>query len=149
MKILIAYDGTPAADAAVREALQRDWPAGTEVRLTTVVEWPVPLEPPFPADYPGPAMEGVRAIMISKAKKAQARAKEALLARTDLSVSTELREGSPKHALLDVVESWKPDLVIAGSTGKTALKRLFLGSVCHALVTNAPCNVLVVKPPAN
>jgi len=148
MRILIAYDGTPAADAAVREALQRIWPAGTEVRLATVVEWPVALEPPFPVDYPGPAVEGVRAILISKAKKDQARAKEAFGGRTDLKVTTELREGSAKHALLDVIEAWNPDLVITGSTGKTALKRFFLGSVCHALVTNAPCSVLVVKPPA-
>jgi nucleotide-binding universal stress UspA family protein len=149
MKILIAYDGTPAADAAVRETLQRNWPAGTEVRLATVVEWPMALEPPFPTDYPGPAVEGVRAIMISKAKKALARAKEAFSARTDLAVTTELREGSPKHALLDVIDTWRPDLVITGSTGKTALKRLILGSVCHALVTHAPCNVLVVKPPVD
>lgn len=61
------------------------------MRLATVVEWPVALEPPFPTDYPGPAVEGVRAIMISKAKKAQARAKEALLARTDLTMSMFLR----------------------------------------------------------
>ncbi len=37
--------------------------------------------------------------------------------------------------------------MVAGSHGAKGLTRLFLGSVCHALVTHAPCNVEVVKAP--
>lgn len=147
MKILIAHDGSASADAAVQQMLKSNWPAGTEVRLVTVLEWPVALEPPFPSDYPGPAMDRVHEILIDKAKQTLARVVQTLSARRDLEVSTDLREGSPKLALLDAIETWKPDLVVAGSTGKTGLKRLFLGSVCHALVTHAPCSVLVVKSP--
>jgi len=146
MRILIAHDGSPLADAAVKETLKTTWPAGTEVHLVTVVEWPVAFEPPYP-DYPGPAIDKIHEILVDKAKRTLASAAESIAARRDLKVTTALREGSPKHALLDAIEAWKPDLVVAGSTGKTGLKRLFLGSVCHALVTYAPCNVLVVKPP--
>jgi nucleotide-binding universal stress UspA family protein len=147
MRILIAYDGSPAADAAVQEALRRTWPAGSEVRIVTVVEWPVALEPPFPADYPGPAVEGVRAILTQKGKQTLARARDLFSSRSDLDVTTDLAGGSPKLALLDTIDKWKPDLVMAGSTGKSGLKRFLLGSVCHALVTHAPCSVLVVKIP--
>ena len=147
MRILIAHDGSAAADAVVRYAMEAMWPAGTEVRLVTVVEWPVALEPPFPADYPGPAVDRIREILPDKARQMLAKVVQQLGSRRDLEISTDLREGSPKLALLDAIESWKPDLVMAGSTGKTGLRRFFLGSVCHALVTNAPCNVLVVKPP--
>ena len=38
MKILIAYDGSPSADFAVDEVVRRPWPAGTEVRLVSVLE---------------------------------------------------------------------------------------------------------------
>ena len=133
MKILIAYDGSPAADAAVQETLKRSWPAGTEVRVVNVVDWPIALEPPFPADYPGPAVEGIHAMMIEKAKRSVEGVQRALAEKRELTVTTDLREGSPKHALLDSIETWGPDLVMTGSTGKKGLKRLLVGSVCHAL----------------
>ena len=145
MKILLAYDGSPGADAAVQELLQGNWPARTQVRIVSVVEWPLALEPPFPVDYPGPAVEGIRAAMTEQSKKSLERARQVIAARGDLDVTTDLRAGSPKHALLEAIEKWQPNLVVAGSTGKTGLRKLLLGSVCHALVTHAPCSVLVVK----
>ena len=148
MRILIAYDGSPAAEAAVKQAAKTSWPAGAEVRLVTIVEWPMALEPPFPADFPGPAAERIREVMTEKGKQTLAQGRKAFLGRTNIEVSTDLRAGSPKHELLEAIESWKPDLVMCGSTGKTGLKRLLVGSVCHAIVTHAPCNVLIVKSPA-
>lgn len=145
MKILLAYDGSPGADAAVQELLKLNWPAGTHVRIVSVVEWPVALEPPFPVDYPGPAVEGIRALMTAQAKKSLERARDVVASQGDVEVTTDLRAGSPKHALLEAIEKWQPDLVVAGSTGKTGLRKLLLGSVAHALVTHAPCSVLVVK----
>ena len=144
MKILIAYDGSPAAAAALREVRVRPWPARTQVRVVSVVDWPVSLELPFPPD-PGADIVGVCAVLTERARNSLAKAEETLSSRTDLDVTSELREGSPKSSLLDAIEAWKPDLVIAGSTGKSGLKRLLVGSVCHALVTHAPCNVEVVK----
>src|SRR5262245_7068641 len=38
MRILIAYDGSPSADYAIDEVVRRPWPAGTEVRVVTVLE---------------------------------------------------------------------------------------------------------------
>ena len=66
-------------------------------------------------------------------------------ARPDLQAGYELRDGSVKHALLDAIHEWGADLVVAGSHGTSGLARLFLGSVCHALVTHAPCNVEIIK----
>ena len=37
MKIVIGYDGSATADAAVDEVLKRAWPPGTEVRIVTAV----------------------------------------------------------------------------------------------------------------
>ena len=145
MRILVAYDGSPASDAALDEVIKRPWPAGSSVHIVSVVEWPIAFEPPFPADYPGPAMDRVHEGQIEEGKRRVAAAKRRLSERSDLTVTTDLREGSPKHALLDAIEEWKPDLTLAGSTGKTRLKRMLLGSVCHALVSHAPCNIEVVK----
>ena len=39
------------------------------------------------------------------------------------------------------------DLLVVGSRGLSAARRLLLGSVSTALVNHAPCPVLVVRPP--
>ena len=56
-----------------------------------------------------------------------------------------MREGLPGDEIIATAREWQADLVVAGSHGASGLARLVLGSVCHALVTHAPCNVEVVK----
>ena len=51
------------------------------------------------------------------------------------------------RSLLEAIKSFGADLVVAGSHGATALERIFLGSVSHALVTHAPCSIEIVKRP--
>jgi len=36
MKILVAYDGSPAVDAAIDHVLVRPWPKGTQIRVLSV-----------------------------------------------------------------------------------------------------------------
>ena len=128
MKILIAYDGSPSAEYAVDEVARRPWPAGSAVRIVTVLE-KIRLTQ--------------RQSMQEGLEKAGARFK----ARADLKVDWELREGAVNRTLLDSIRGFSADLVVAGSHGATALERLFLGSVSHALVTHAPCSVEIVKKP--
>ncbi len=147
MRILLAYDGSPSADAAVSELIRRPWPEGSTVRLVTVVEPQLALAPMAGVEVYGPVYERIRASLREDAyKKIQAVLKR-FEARADLQVSYDLREGDVKHGLLDAIREWKADLVVAGSHGATGLARLFLGSVCHALVTHAPCNVEIIKSP--
>jgi nucleotide-binding universal stress UspA family protein len=40
-------------------------------------------------------------------------------------------------------ETWQPDLVVVGSHGRSALERLFLGSVSHKILTQAQYSVRV------
>jgi nucleotide-binding universal stress UspA family protein len=146
MRILVAYDGAPASEAALDEVIRRPWPEGTKVRLVTAVERPLPAPPPDGAVY-GPLVEKMRSALREEAYRRIQRALEKFGARPELEMSYELRDGNPKHALLDAIREWGADLVITGSHGATGLARLFLGSVSHALVTHAPCSVEVVKAP--
>ena len=146
MRILIAYDGSPSSQAALDEVLKRPWPATTRVRLVTVVEQPVLVMPPESLTY-APLVEGVHASTLQEARTRIQRAVEKFEVRPDLSVDFEIRQGNPKAALLEAIREWQADLVFAGSHGARGLERLFLGSVCHALVTHAPCTVEVVKLP--
>jgi nucleotide-binding universal stress UspA family protein len=62
-------------------------------------------------------------------------------------VEAELRDGAVNKSLLEAIKAFGADLVVAGSHGATALERIFIGSVSHALVTHAPCSVEIVKKP--
>lgn len=92
-------------------------------------------------------MERLREALLERTRRSLEDAQKSLASRPDLDVTSDLREGNARQSLLDAIEEWKPDLVMAGSTGKSGLKRLLMGSVCHALVMHAPCNVEVVKAP--
>ena len=147
MKIVIGYDGSASADAAVAEVLRRTWPGGTEVRVVTAV--PVPVGAPIAGgiELYGPLWEKTRTVM---REQAQRRIREVLArfaSRPDLVATSELREEGAVSALLDVVTQWGADLLVLGSQGTTAMGRLFVGSVCHALVAHSPCTVEVVRAP--
>jgi nucleotide-binding universal stress UspA family protein len=146
MKILIAYDGSPAADAAIDLVSKQPWPDKTEARVVTVLEIPLfyPLANGIEV-YP-PLSEKVRQAMRENAYRGIQAAVDKLKTRPGIEATYELREGDVKRALLEAIKEWGADLVIVGSHGKGAIGRLFLGSVSHALVTHAPCNVEVVRP---
>lgn len=146
MRILVAYDGSPASESAVDEVIRRPWPDGTKVRLVTAVERPLPAPPPDGAVY-GPLFEKMRTSLREEAYRRIQAALKRFGSRPDLETGFELREGNAKSVLLDAVREWGADLVITGSHGAGALTRFFLGSVSHALVTHAPCSVEVVKVP--
>jgi len=146
MKILLAIDGSPCSSAAVNEVAERPWPAGSEVKIISAMERPVPpmTEPwAMPPDY----FEG-----LEKAAREQAQAAvESAAARfgqgegKQLQVTAEIIEGSPKHVILDEAEQWSADLIVVGSHGYRGLKRLWLGSVSHAVATHAKCSVEIVR----
>ncbi len=148
MRILIAFDGSPAAEAAVDAVAARPWPAGSEVRLVTVVQEAISVPPAAGIEVYAPLVERMRVSLRDDAYRRIQRALEKFKARPDLTMTYELRDGGVKPALLAAIRDWDADLVVAGSQGMTALGRLFLGSVCHTLVTHAPCTVEVVKTAA-
>jgi nucleotide-binding universal stress UspA family protein len=148
MKILVAYDGSRFAEAAIDELLDRPWPQETEVRLVTAIE-PLGFVPSAPGlELFTPFGERLDARLREDCYKQIQQALSRLSARPELTTSYEIREGEAKHALLAAIRDWQPDLVLAGSHGKSPFERLLLGSVSHALVSHAPCSVEIVRAAA-
>ena len=54
-------------------------------------------------------------------------------------------EGIPVSAILSVAAEEKADLIVMGTTGRSGLKRLILGSVAEEVTRRAPCPVLTLK----
>ncbi len=62
---------------------------------------------------------------------------------------TWLREGQVSKIVEDLVQSQHIDLVVVGATGKSRIKKFFLGSVAEEIVRKVTCPVLTVGPHAS
>ena len=147
MKIFLAVDGSEHSEAAADEVARRPWPTPTEVRVVTAVSLRVPIAPDPLVLYVGYREE------MMEAQRARARD---LLEKTierlrageqggQFVISTEILEGSPRQAIVEEAERWEADMIVVGSHGYGRLERFLLGSVSQAIVTHAPCSVLIVR----
>ncbi|HWC77641.1 MAG TPA: universal stress protein [Blastocatellia bacterium] len=146
MRILLAIDGSSFSDEAVKGVATRPWPAGSEVRIISVVEHPLlPMVESWvpPDDY----LEA-----LDKAGEDQARSIVGKAAnriqeeqRDKLRVATEIVKGHPRHAILSAAETWEADLIVVGSHGYRGLTKLWLGSVSQAVASHAKCSVEIVR----
>jgi nucleotide-binding universal stress UspA family protein len=146
MKILLAVDGSMYSDAALEEVAARPWPSGSELLIISVYSayptvgtemWAIP------AEYVDEILEAGRAAAEAAVAKARGRVK----GNEALSISAEVLVGSPARSILDKAEEWSADLIILGSHGNGAFKRILLGSVSHAIVLHATCSVEIVRRP--
>ncbi len=146
MKILVAVDGSPHSDAAVAEVGNRPWPENSEVRLLTV-------DSPLELNW---RRSGLMTVYDEVVQQQRAEAVRRLDAATSalrqsapgLSVHPVLREGKPKDVILEEAKDWGADLIVLGSQGHGAVRRLFLGSVSLAVATNSRCSVQIVRSPS-
>ena len=146
MKILLAVDGSPYGDAAIKEVTSRVWPAHSEVRVITAYEMPLIPTPEtwaLPADY----FEKLDRAAREQAESVKAAALQKLSESLDslVEVSGETLAGSPSSVILDEADRWRADLIIVGSHGYGPWQRFLPGSVSQAVVSHAKCSVEVVR----
>jgi nucleotide-binding universal stress UspA family protein len=141
LKILLAVDGSPGALAAVRHALR--WAAEglkAEFVLATVQEPPSLYEVVVAHD---PAvLDAVRTAAGSDLMAGAA----ALLDAAGHSYEAEVAGGEPGHVLVDLIENYGCDAVVAGATGAGGGSAT-IGSVAMALLRHSPVPVTLVRLP--
>jgi nucleotide-binding universal stress UspA family protein len=140
MKVLVATDGSERSMKAVRRALELAENEGADVTMITVA-------PSFSAlVYDADELPaGVQEALDSEAMKSIDKAK-ALFAEKGVKVVTMLKKGrTPANVILEVAEEGKFDLILMGSTGKTALEKYLIGTTASKVVANAPCSVAVIR----
>ncbi|HKO41852.1 MAG TPA: universal stress protein [Pyrinomonadaceae bacterium] len=157
MKILIAYDGSDCAEAALDDLQRAGLPADAEAQIISVAEVWLPAPPPSSYEI----VEQARQVKVPSDlrrvySKGCAAAKEALAmaerARDRVKanfpgwkVSADASCGSPAWELVFRADEWKPDLIVVGSHGRTALGRFVLGSVSQRVLTEAKCSVRIAR----
>ena len=65
--------------------------------------------------------------------------------RDGIEVQTKIYHGPASDGIIFVADEVGADLIVMGSHGRTGVKRLLLGSVAHAVLTESHIPVLIVK----
>ncbi|MBL8188438.1 MAG: universal stress protein [Acidobacteria bacterium] len=140
MKVLVAYDGSACADAAIAELPRAGLPEEVECMVLSVIEnW---LPPP----------SGLEIVQhIDRDQEYMLLAMEAANRLREIApgwiVKAELSVGAPASQILEKAEQWKPELIVMGAHGRTALGRFFFGSVSQKVLHEARCSVRVAREP--
>jgi nucleotide-binding universal stress UspA family protein len=150
MKILVATDGSESSMIAVRSVARRPWPAGSQIRLISVIPLLIPFGetvPLAPVYYPPPEVtDTLQKEARGQAEEAVARARQVLTGAGVKPVESEsLPVGDPKQVILDQAKDWGADLIVVGSHGYHGIDRLMLGSVSEAVAVHAYCSVEVIR----
>ena len=143
MRIVLGFDDSPHAVAALKWIVRNEKPAEAQVTIVSAVRTPVTAyaEVYAPAvPYPTELIEEVTRHHEELCKRAQDE-----LHRAGFSTSVKVLPGDPREALVETARTEKADLLIVGSHGRTGLPKLVLGSVASHVVAHASCDVLVVK----
>lgn len=146
MKILIAYDGSTGADAILTDLRRAGLPGKAEATVLSINEGGVLLSGGFLGVATNFVAESVRSI--EQARTLAQQAGEWIQADfPDWQVCPIAAVGSPAPVLLGRADEWKPDLLVLGSHGHTAVGRFFFGSVSQTVVTHAHSSVRIARAP--
>jgi nucleotide-binding universal stress UspA family protein len=145
MKIVLGFDDSPHAVAALKWIVRNEKPADTQVTIVSAVRTPVTAyaevyAPAVPVSH-GADRRG------DTSSRGALQAGRGRAAPRRFSTSVKVLPGDPREALVETARTEKADLLIVGSHGRTGLPKLLLGSVASHAVSHAPCDVLVVKKP--
>ncbi len=142
MKILLPFDGSPAALEAVRFAIHLAGEGlGSSMVLANVQEH-ASLYELMVAHDPQVIEQVSVAAGVNTLKPAQA-----LLEDAGITFETEVTTGDPAHTLVDILENYGCDMVVMGARGTSTLRSALLGSVSNELLHAAGVPVMIVKSP--
>jgi nucleotide-binding universal stress UspA family protein len=162
MKVVIAYDGSDCARAAVDDLRRAGMPRHAEALVISAGETLLPppdmvlVTPSSAALLEGGASRRVTSTLIqARAQVSHATDEAGALAWAgaqrvkarfpDWEVSSSGLVGTPAPAVMEKAEDWHADLIVVGSHGRSAIGRLLLGSVSKQVATEALCSVLVAR----
>ena len=123
MKILIAYDGSSCADSALEGHMRR---AGLPRLADAVVLSVSELWMPVVESVGAGAARIVGALPVSPEKAeslAQTACERVQSYLPDWTVKAEARSGSPASVVIERADESRPDLIVVGSHGRSALGR--------------------------
>jgi nucleotide-binding universal stress UspA family protein len=132
-RIVVGFDASEAAIRALSRAADEIAPGGT---LTLVTVEPT-------AYSQGVLSEDVLSAVPDAAVVLE-QGRLRLSVRNDITVKPIVRKGDPAAIVLETARDEQAELIVIGRRGRDFAARVLLGSVAERVVSQAPCDVLVV-----
>ncbi|MGH3524064.1 MAG: universal stress protein, partial [Mycobacterium sp.] len=144
MRILLATDGSAAADVALELVHSIPWPEESLIRVISVIEPTDGLlsgawSPALATDLEHQADE----LLASATATAEHAARQ--LERSGVAVEHEVIRGRSGSCIVEDATRFAADLIVMGSRGHGALSSRLLGSVSAEVADHAPCPVLIAR----
>lgn len=135
--ILIAYDGSPHSERALKVAVEFAKCAGASLTLLNAYDKiPDYLGEPNFQEMLNRTVVAARDMMLKVLSDVR---------EQGLTASMNVLEGPPAEAILRVVETEHHDLIVMGSRGLGLFQELLLGSVSERVLRHAKVPVLLVR----
>ena len=145
--ILVAVDGSAYSSRAAEEAIDLAKRSGALLYVLSVIPTPI---------YAATGAQGavgsgpVSEEFFDRSKKDAQAFVGGIVSRAEaqgVKVRGEITENVPSvvEAISEYAQEWRVDLIVVGTRGLSGFKKLLLGSVSGALVSHAPCSVLVIR----
>lgn len=148
-RILIAYDGSDCADAALNDLKAAGLPETTEALVLSVADVfvPPPLDEPM---YIPESVKRAHKHAESKLEEAGKLAAEAVKKIKNSfphwQVTHLAQADSPAWAILREAGNWNADLIVVGAQGHAVFGgRLILGSISQRVLYEANCSVRIAR----
>lgn len=155
MKILVAYDGSECAEAALEDLKRAGLQAESEVLVMTLADVfvPPPINEEIDNTFPLYLPEGIKHAhkraerKLEQAETLAKRASETIRSSfPEWQVTPRSGADSPAWALIKTADDWKPDLIVMGSRGHSVFGgRLILGSISQRVLYEAQCSVRIAR----
>jgi nucleotide-binding universal stress UspA family protein len=137
-RILIGFDGSHGAEAAVEVVAARRWPDNTEIKLASVTDISFGAE--------ASVMTATSMPDNSEWLNELAERPMSVLSKAGLKPEFVSDLGNPKVALVEIAENWHADSIFVGANRwGSRVERFLLGSVSAAVAARAHCSVEVVR----
>lgn len=135
-RILLAFDGSEAAEHAYDFALEVASKCGAELHVLAVAQPPEPAEDVETEAILENAQEHYEKSFVRLREKAAA---------VDVKPTFEVVVGHPALQIIHKAEELGADHIIMGHRGKTLFEHWRVGSVTKRVLTHAHCSVTVVR----
>jgi nucleotide-binding universal stress UspA family protein len=135
--VVVGVDGSSESDAALRFAIGEARLRAARLRIVCAWE-------PSTSAYTGEAFAATPDAFLESERHAEELLRAALahVPAGEVEAEAVAEEGSPSSVLLE--QSAGADLLVVGSRGRGAAKRLLLGSVGHDLAHHTRCPLVIV-----
>ncbi len=137
--LIVGFDGSPDAEAAVQAVAERVWPANSTVRLVTALGDPLCTAIPtlrWIAAHDDQKSTWTRRMIEDPVQRLRA---------AGLFVTPVVKRGDPRKILVGEAKRWDADSLFVGARGLRGINRFLLGSVSTAVAMRASCPVEVVR----